>query len=99
MAYEVLGVDTLTGKYKRTGISTSGLGGGFTDEDFDTGAGFTNLTLATNIEVGTKLDVWVDGRMMREGATEDFIRDAALDKITFSITIPENAWVKVRIYS
>lgn len=81
-------------------IATSAAPGGFTDEHFDTGAGdVTEVQLVATIQVGTKIDVGINGKDLREGVTHDWTRDVGNKKILFNFIVPQNAWVKVRIHS
>jgi len=71
----------------------------FSEDDFDVGAGGqTDFTSSYDITSTNKVDVYLNGRLEREGASNDYTRDAALNKIIFNFTIPENAWVRVRVY-
>lgn len=72
----------------------------FNDDDFDVSAGGqTEFTSTSDITTTNDVDVYVNGRLQREGVSNDYTRDAALDKITFNYTVPENAWVRLRVYS
>lgn len=47
--------------------------------------------------VGQTVDVFVNGILQRQGASYDYIVSGT-DTIQFSFTIPENAWVSVRVF-
>lgn len=92
MAFKHLLVDDTTGKYKRGSAPGSG-----TDQDFDIGAGgVVEVTVSADLTVTTSIDVFINGKLTREGATKDWTRDIVNDKILFNYTVPENAWVRVR---
>lgn len=98
MALRYLIVDDATGRVKRG--SAIGAGSEPSDEDFTIGVGgATEVVLASAITSPQKLDVFVNGKMEREGASFDWQRNVAEQKITFNYTIPQNAWVRVRRYS
>ena len=99
MADRYLLVDDATGKRKRgtaVGVSASEP----IDEDFTIGGGgAVQVTLATAITAPQKLDVFVNGKMEREGASFDWLRNVGAQRIDFNYTVPQNAWVRVRRYS
>jgi len=72
----------------------------FNDDDYDVGVGgATDFVSSNDITLTNQLDVYINGRLQREGVSNDYTRDAALDKIVFNFTVPENAWVRLRVYS
>ena len=89
-------IDDVTGKKKR---GTTVVGEPI-DEDFTVEAGgVTELPLATAITTPQVLDVFINGQLKREGASFDWLRSVALQKITFvGLTVPEGSWVRVRRY-
>jgi hypothetical protein len=91
-------VDELTGKKKR-GPSLAGLTGGFTDEDFDIIAPTNFLPLTEDITLTQKIDIWVNGVLLREGSSYSWERNIDDNEINFNSTIPENAWVRVRVFA
>lgn len=98
MADRYLIIDDVTGKKKRGGAI--GAGSVPVDEDFDIGGGgAVEVVLANTISAPQKIDVMRNGQMLREGPTADWQRDVILNKITFNYTIPQNAWIRVRLYS
>lgn len=98
MALRYLLIDDTTGKHKRG--SAFGSLAAPVDEDFDVGGGgVTEVTLANTITAPQKIDVLVNGQILREGASYDWQRDVILNKITFNYTVPQNAWIRVREYS
>jgi hypothetical protein len=70
------------------------------DQNYDVGGGGqTEFITTQSFTVSSQIDVWVNGRLQRELAGNDYTRNAALSKITFTYTVPENAWVRIRIYA
>ena len=94
--YRLLLIDDTTGKQKR-GPSSAGIGG-FVDQDFDS-TGQVNFVCTTTFGALTPIDIWVNGRKQREGATYDFTRNTSLNRIEFNSTIPALAWVQIRIFA
>jgi hypothetical protein len=95
VADKLLLVDDSTGRFKRGGTPFSAP----VDEDFDIGIGGADeVQLVTPISPTNKIDVYVNGKLLREGASFDFVRNHDDEKIEFNYTIPQNAWVRVRIY-
>lgn len=72
----------------------------FDDDDYDVGVGGqTNFVSTNDITASNKVDVFVNGRLQREGASHDYQRTPATNTISFNSTVPENAWVRIRVYS
>ncbi len=95
MADRLLLIDDVTGKRKRGGSPASAP----TDEDFDVGGGGqANFTIAAVFGALTKIDITVNGMGVREGATHDYQRNVSLNRIEFNYTVPQNAWIRVRLY-
>lgn len=98
MADRFLIIDDATGKQKRGG-SYPGATASPTFEDFDVGGGgavdFVSANVFTSL---TNVDVYVNGQLMREGATFDFQRNVGLQKMTFATTVPQGAWVRIKLY-
>jgi hypothetical protein len=87
--------DTITGKT----IATSVAPGSFIAEEFDVSTGgVANVVLATTIDVGTKIEVLINGAKKREGASFDWQRNVGLNRIDFNYTVLANAWIEVKIY-
>lgn len=71
----------------------------FTDYDFDVGSGgATVFNLGVTFST-QKLDVYINGRLAREGSGNDFTRNGAGQTITTTFTVPQNGWVRVRLYT
>lgn len=69
------------------------------DEQFDIGVGgVVELTSANAFTAQTKIDVFHNGQLIREGAPHSWTRDVATQKILFNYTIPQNAWVMFRLW-
>ena len=97
MADRYLIVDDTTGKYKR-GATVGGGGGSYVDEDFDVGVGGVSfVNLVADISPTSVIDVFINGVLKRECGSYDWTRDNALNKITFTFTVPEFAWIRVRV--
>ena len=90
-------LDEITGKKKR-GPLLSSISGGYVDEDFDIIAPTSFVPLNVDIEIGTKIDVFLNGILLREGSSNSWERNADDNEIVFNTTVPENAWVRVRIF-
>lgn len=73
---------------------------GSLDNHFDVGASGQAQFVCTQGTVGvsTKIDVFRNGVLMREGASHDWQRNTDENAIDFNYTVPENSWVLVRIY-
>ncbi len=102
MAHYVATIDEVTGKIKKTEVTLADLGGSGeveTNDDFDVGVGGqSTFVMATGtVTADSIVDVYVNGRLMREGLTYDFSRNAANNQVVFNYTVPESAWVRVRI--
>jgi len=95
MAYNYAYIDSTTGKVKNSSIPAGAL---FTDVDFDVASDTTVFTSTTDITTTNKVDVFHSGVMMREGASNDYTRNATTDQITFNFTVKSGAWVRIRIY-
>jgi hypothetical protein len=96
MAKKYQTFDTAT---KQISWSPAPAGSAPVDQDFDVGAGGqTNFTVTVTFDANTKIDVLVDGRKKREGASYDFTRNVALNRIEFTAVVPQNSWVQVRTY-
>ena len=96
MAGEKLLVLQTNGRKKQGPLLTSLSGG--TNEDFDIASPSTQVSPVTVFTTISKIDVWVNGQMQREGASFDFQRDATLNKINFTYSVPASAWVRVRLF-
>lgn len=67
--------------------------------DFDVASPQTEFTgIAALVAADQRVDVLVNGKELREGATHDFQRDVGATKIVFNYSIPQSAWVRVRVY-
>lgn len=99
MALYLLAVDDATGKKKRT-LITPGSVVQFVDNDFDVGGGGQSAFIAGSGTVGAsnKIDVYWNGKLLREGAGYDYTRNTGANKIDTTVTIPSGAWVRVRVY-
>lgn len=94
MSLKYVAVDDTT--KKRVLVSA----GGYIDNDFDVGGGgLTTFTIPGGLTVQTKVDVLRNGQMMREGATKDYQRNADTGQIIFNYTVPQNSWIRVRVFA
>lgn len=97
MPYNYLVVDQ-NGKKAKGGPAT-GVGALFTVEKFTVtnAIGQTVFNLAADITATTLIVGLINGIEYDE--TDDFIRDATANTITWNYSVPKNAKVKFRIYS
>lgn len=95
MALNYALIDTVSGKLKNSGVAP---GTPFSDQDYDVASDMTTFTATGDITASNKVDVFHNGLLMREGASNDFTRNAATDQITFNFTVKTGAWVRIRIY-
>lgn len=97
MSLNYLLVDTTTGKRQKGSVAGAGFTA-ITDQDYDVGGGGQSafVTTAPFTSLST-IDVWRGGQLMREG--QDWTRTPGTSTITFAYTVPQNAWVRIRIYS
>jgi len=67
------------------------------DSNYDVGVGGETEFSVIGLDDSKTLDVWVNGRLKREGSEHDYLRDSANEKITFNYTVLQGAWVRVRL--
>lgn len=100
MAQNYAATEVVAGKVRRTRTGLVVGSGGFTDQEYDVGeGGQTAFVVSAGFESGTKMDVWVNGIMMREGVGHDYTRNAATDTVTTTFTVPKDSYVRVRVYT
>jgi len=68
------------------------------DQDFDVATPTSNFIVTQTFAAGTKLDVWVNGVLMREGVAYSYQRNVPSNRIDFTSPIQTNAWLRVRVY-
>jgi hypothetical protein len=91
MTYKVLLVDPATGKYKNSGVSLPG----FSSDETTVGVGGVTQFILTNSTL-TALSVV---EVMINGVGVNFYTiDVLNNKIVFNRNIPQNAWIKVKVY-
>lgn len=96
VAQHYLLVDSQTGKRSK---GSQVVAGGFVDQSFDVGVGGQAQFVVTQaFTSGSKIDVFTNGVLMREGATFDFQRNTGANRIDFNRTLPQSYWVMVRVY-
>lgn len=96
MALKTVKYDTATGTFQTAADPTAAT---WTDQNYDVGGGGqVNFTVSAVFDGTTKIDVWVNGVKNREGATNDFQRNTSLNRIEFNFTVPQNAWVLIRVF-
>ena len=94
MALYPVKYDTTTGN---TVADSSGASGtSYTDYEFIS-TGQTTFTIGS-ITALSKIDSYVNGVKMREGASYDWTRNAPSSQVIFNYTIPAPAYVAVRIW-
>lgn len=98
MTVYVYGFDTSTLSPVISSVTIGALGVK-TTEDFDVTLtnGQTVFQLATDITSANNLDVYVNGRLARYGASYDYQRDDTTNQITFTYTVIKDSWVRVII--
>lgn len=67
--------------------------------NYDVGVGGQSVFSATGLTAEQTVDVWVNGRLVREGGSNDYARDIGNEEIDFNYTVPENAHVRIRLHS
>lgn len=96
MAKYIRYYDSATGRLGHSTKTTDDISGGPpTIENYDAeGGGQTMFQLASDITLTTKMLVYRNGELMREGGSYDWTRDAVNDQITFNYTL-YSSWVSV----
>jgi hypothetical protein len=95
MATRFLVVNDVTGRARLTSLGSSL----FIVENFDVVIAGTTFTLATAFSVGSIIEVWKNGQLVREGALYDYTRDADNSQIIFNSAVSAGAWVSIKIWS
>ena len=95
MALITVKYDTTKGRI--VADTLGGSGGTLTDEYFTATASQTDFVFTAGLTDSDEIDVWVDGRAKREGASHDFTRDSGTDKIVFNSGLNADSIVKVRV--
>jgi len=99
MAQKFLLYDTTTHKTQPSLLGEADLGVNKAKNEFDIlSEGATQVTLSFSIILSDDIDVWVNGRLLREGVTKDFTFDYVNDKVIFNYGLHLDDWVKVRRY-
>lgn len=87
-------LDTQTGAYKARSPT-----GDVFDFDVASVSGQTDFPVDAGLMTAESyVQVLVNGRESREGASYDFERDVPGDQIVFNYAVPQNAWVRVKIF-
>lgn len=87
--------DTVTGRI--IGVTSETSSSGINDQNFDASEGQTEFVTNVDWTIQEQVDVYLNGRRMREGASHDFTKDAANNKITFTSARKEGDWIFTRI--
>lgn len=69
-----------------------------TPQDFDVGVGGVVEVTVGTITATQDIEVKFNGAEKREGEGHDFTRDTANGKILFNYNVPQNTWIRVRLY-
>lgn len=95
MALRYLIVDDATGKKSRgSAVGTSAV-----DQSFDVGVGGqAQFTVSQAFTAQSKIDVFVNGVLKREGASYDYQRTLPQNRIDFTFTVPQFSWVMIRVF-
>lgn len=96
MAQRYLLIDDTTGKRAAGVAAGSSI---WTDTDFTVGVGGQTAFVSSAFASGSKIDVYRNGALVREGSGNDWQRNAGTSTITFNYTVLQNAWVKVRVWN
>lgn len=81
-------------------IRVAQIGVAIEDNNFDVGVGGQTQFVCSlgTITNSNRLEVYTNGYLQREGASYDYQRNVGSNAVDFNETVPENAWVIVRIY-
>jgi len=72
---------------------------GPTIEDYDSASGGQSLFPTVKpFDANTVIRALVGGIKMREGSGKDYVRNVALQLISFNNTVAEGTWVSIEIY-
>ena len=66
--------------------------------DFDVGAGGQSQFSIGSITSANYIEVLINGSETREGATKDYQRNTGASRIDFNYTVPQNAWVRIKVF-
>lgn len=92
MALRYLIVDDSTGAIIRGSVL------GYFEQDFTVTTAQSQFTIVgATFDSGTKIKVYQNGQLKREGSTNDWQRDVGNNRINFNNSLT-NAWVHVEIY-
>jgi hypothetical protein len=84
--------NTDTGRYQTSLL--------YVDEDFDVGGGGQqDFAVAEAFTADSKIDIWVNGILKREGGSIDYTRNVGTQEIQFTSVLAQFAWVRIRVYS
>lgn len=97
MALVFVKYDTATGKLQASLTPPSSVS--IVDKDFTATASQTEFVADIDLTVAHTIDVFVDGRKMREGASFDYTKDLTNDKIVFNTGLIAGQWVQLRAIS
>lgn len=91
MAKRFVIFDTLTGKREI-------LKNLWIDQDFEVSSpsGQTDFVTSFDLTSDNKMDVFIDGILTRD--TLEYTRNDSLNTVSFTYAVPENSWVRIRIY-
>jgi len=81
------------------GMRNSGRTGLAVDQDYDVSTTQTAFVTTQAFLAGSTIDVYQNGRLLREGGGNDFTRTVGTSTITFATSPPTGAWVRVRIWT
>jgi len=95
MALFLVQFDDATGKTKK---GPQGAPVSLVDESFDTVASQSSFSVVEDFSATQVLDVYVDGTLQREGASNDYTRDAVANTIGFATAVQSGSWVLVRVW-
>lgn len=94
MPYAVLGINDQNER-----VALPYPSGSWTDYDTDTVGSVSNITVGATLTSSTKIDVYRNGQMLREGVSHDFVRNTSLNRVEFSSPVYPGSWIRVRVFS
>jgi hypothetical protein len=95
MTTRFLVVNDATGRKSLTTLGSSL----FVVENFDVAIAGTTFTLTNNISVGSIIEVWRNGQLVREGSSYDYTRNVGSKQIVFNSSVDAGAWISIKIWS
>lgn len=87
-------IDLSTGSFKALTVAPNVF-----DFDVTDNLGQSIFTFTSGLMTASSyVEALINGRESREGASYDFERDVANNRIIFTYAVAKNAWVRIKIY-